>query len=133
MDPCFILHRVAAFRFHFVTREKAALLPAFAHSHHVGAGSNLNTHVGLIAAFRPLGLIQREVERRIGDIKFRVPGADLAGFDPKQFAVEINALGDILNVNGDVGFQYLYSLRCHTVLPSALIYVPWHMCAAYAP
>src|SRR3989454_2376993 len=51
--------------------------------------------------------VEREVEGRLGDVEFRVPGLSLHGLKPKEAALNPTGLLEGRRVRGAVGLQYL--------------------------
>src|SRR5690348_16783184 len=115
-NPGLVLQGVATFRFHFVARRQPALLPVLPHGQDLRSGGYLNTHVRQTAATRRGCFIQRQIQRRIGDVKFCVAAADLARFDAKQLSVKFHAPGNIADVNSHVSFEWTTRFLGHKFL-----------------
>jgi ArsR family transcriptional regulator len=73
--------------------------------------------------FSVCSLVEGEIERRIGNIKFRVPIPHLGGFDPEELSVEFDARWNIFHVDRRVGLPYSDRFRSHLVLPQRKIYI----------
>src|SRR3989454_11813779 len=56
--------------------------------------------------------VEREVEGRLGDVEFRVPGLQLHRLKAEEGAIKPHRLLEVRRVQGDVGLQYLAHRSC---------------------
>src|SRR6267143_806410 len=58
--------------------------------------------------------VERQVERRLGDVELRVPGFVLDGLDAEEGSVEADRLVELGRVEGDVHLHAVTPFRAET-------------------
>src|SRR5205823_6040139 len=104
--PGLVLRGVAAVGLHLIAGDESGRGPALAECEDVLGGGDLEPEMRERAGIAQGGnFVQREIQRRLLNVEFRVAGADLRRLDGQHAAVEGEARLEVADVDRDVRFQ----------------------------